>query len=222
MNRVRSAGEVAAQLKPQVAPSPAPQQVVVDEATQRALADLMIRLKGVYTGWRQVWPTDAEALAWQDELLAECIRSGVLDPRLIQQGMRTAGRDRRPWPPTPGEFVSWCLAPEAFGLPGDEKAYRIAMRNTHPAQAGRAYWPHPSIYHAAVACGYLALQGLERKLGLKLFGEKYLDQRRRMAQGETLPPAPIAALPAPMRKGSPEVANQNLAAIRARLGGARG
>lgn len=222
MSAPRNAGEVAANLKPQpLAQVPAPQQVVVDDATQDALADLMLRLKGVYTGWRQVWPTEQEEFAWQDEFLAEGIRSGVLRAGLVDHGMRIAGRDQRPWPPTPGQFVSWCLAPEAFGLPGEEKAYKVAMRNTHPAQAGMARWPHPAVYHAAMACGYLALQNLERKLGQQLFAEKYLEQRRRMARGEELAPAPVAALPAPLRKGSPEVANEHLAKMRARLGGGR-
>ncbi|MEW6460397.1 MAG: replication protein P [Pseudomonadota bacterium] len=222
MSAPRNAGEVAAGLKPQaLTQAHNPQQVVIDDATQAALAELMQRLKGVYTGWRQVWPSEAEEFAWQDEFLAECIRSGVLHQGLIDHGMRTARRDRRPWPPTPGEFVSWCLAPEAFGLPSEEKAYKIAMRNTHPAQAGMARWPHPSLYHAAVACGYLALQNLERKLGFKRFCDMYLEQRRRMARGEELAPAPVAALPAPMRKGAPEVANAHLAKIRGMLGRVR-
>lgn len=223
MSAARNAGQVAASLKPQaITQAQGPQQVVIDDATQAALAELMQRLKGVYTGWRQVWPSEAEEFAWQDEFLAECIRSGVLQQGLIDQGMRTAGRDHRPWPPTPGEFVSWCLAPEALGLPSEEKAYKIAMRNTHPAQAGMARWPHPAVYHAAVACGYLALQNLERKLGMKLFSDKYLEQRKRMARGEELAPAPVAALPAPMRKGAPEVANAHLSRIRGMLGGGRG
>jgi len=219
MNGPRNAALVAANLKPQaMQATPAPQQVVVDDATQAALADLMRRLKGVYTGWRQVWPTEQEEFAWQDELLAECIRSGVLSQGLIDHGMRTAGRDRRPWPPTPGEFVSWCLAPDAFGLPSEDAAYRVAMRNTHPAQAGMARWPHAAVYHAAVACGYLALQNLERKLGFKLFVEKYLEQRRRMARGEELPPAPSAALPERAGPCTPEVGRAALAGLRAKLG----
>ncbi|MVW75373.1 replication protein P [Pseudomonas xionganensis] len=219
MNGPRNAAQVAANLKPRAIPgAPAPQQVVVDEATQTALADLMRRLKGNYTGWRQAWPTEQEEFAWQDEFLGECLRSGVLSQGLIDHGMRTAGRDRRPFPPTPGEFVSWCLAPDAFGLPSEDAAYRVAMRNTHPAQAGMARWPHASVYHAAVACGYLALQNLERKLGFKLFAEKYLEQRRRMARGEELAPAPIAALPERAGPCTPEVGRAALASLRAKLG----
>ncbi|MDT4841128.1 hypothetical protein FQZ97_749690 [compost metagenome] len=96
------------------------------------------------------------------------------------------------------------------------------MRNTHPAQAGMARWAHPAIYHAAVACGYLNLQRLPRRDGIKLFETKYLEQCRRLGRGEELPPAPIAALPAPMTKGSPEVAASALAGIRQKLGGRRG
>lgn len=223
MTAPRSAGEVATSLKPQAAaPANPPQQVVVDESTEAFLADLMRRLKGDFTGWRSVWPTQQEELAWQDEFLGECIRSGLQNQDLINHAMRIAARDRRPWPPSVGEFVAWCLAPEAFGLPGEEKAYKVAMRNTHPAQAGMARWPHPALYHAAVACGYLALQNLDRKLGFKLYSDKYLEQRRRMARGEEIAPAPVAELPAPVRKAAPEVANAHLAKIRVMLGRVRG
>lgn len=213
------AGALAANLRhdPTYVP-PSAKGVEVDAVTQRFIEDLFARLKGLFPAWRNAWPSPEEYRAAQAEWLGEFIRSGIRSEELIQNGIRMAARQRRDFVPSAGQFVSWCLSPEAFGMPSVERAYRQAMRNTHPAQAGMARWSHPAIYHAAVACGYLHLQRLDRRVGMELFESKYFDQVRRVARGEELPPAPVAALPERLSKGSPEVARAALAAIRQRLG----
>lgn len=220
----KNAGEVAAGIDPTKLPSERqqPKSVAVDPGTRAVVDDLFDRLKAHFPAWRQAWPTEAELNTAKREWLAEFMRAGIRSIEQIQAGLRQAARDRNAFVPAPGTFVDWCFAPEAFGLPDIEKAYRVAMRNTHPAQAGCSRWPHAAIYHAAVACGYLNLQRLDRKTGIELFRRKYLEQCRRLGRGEELPPAPIAALPAPMAKGSPEVASKALAGIRERLGVRRG
>lgn len=224
MNAPQHAGQLAANLKPSAVAvaAPAVQVVEVDAKSMAVIDDLFERLKGMFPAWRQAWPTSAEFQAAKDEWIAEFIRSGIRSEEQIQHGVRMAAKFRSAFVPAVGVFIAWCFAPEAFGLPSLDKAYRIAMRNTHPAQAGMARWPHPAIYHAAVACGYLSLQRLDRKLGMQLFEEKYMDQCRKLGRGEVLAPAPVAELPAPMTKGSPEVAAAALAGLRQRLGVRRG
>ncbi|KRW62354.1 replication protein P [Pseudomonas sp. TTU2014-080ASC] len=195
--------------------------VAVDPQTKAVVDDLFERLKAHFPAWRQAWPSELELHAAKREWLAEFMRAGIRSLEQIQAGLRFAARHPSAWVPAPGMFVDWCFSPEAFGLPGLEKAYRIAMRNTHPAQAGIARWPHPAVYHAAVAAGYLNLQRLERKVSMELFKRKYLEQCRRIGQGEELPPAPVAELPAPMGRGSAVVAARALAEIRACIGGIR-
>lgn len=219
----RSAAEVAKNLKRSpVEPAATTQQVQIDPQTRRVVDDLFERLKAIFSAWKQSWPTDVELNAAKREWLAEFMRAGIRQMAQIQHGMRTAAQQRTPFVPTPGVFVSWCFAPEAFGLPVLERAYAQALRNTHPAQAGCARWSHPAVYHAAVATGFFSLQRLERPLGLKRFEDKYLDQCRKLGRGEVLAPAPIAALPAPEKPRSPEVANAALAALRMKIGGGRG
>lgn len=213
------AGDLARQIDPASVPAavqPA-RAVPVDAGTRAVVDDLFERLKAHFPAWRQAWPSEAELAAAKREWLAEFMRAGIRSLEQIQAGLRQAARDRNAFVPAPGAFVDWCFAPEAFGLPDIEKAYRVAMRNTHPAQAGCARWPHAAIYHAAVAAGYLNLQRLERKAGMELFRRKYLEQCRRIGQGEELPPAPVAAIAAEYRKGSPEVAAAALEALRASL-----
>lgn len=221
----KDAADVAKGINPDNLPStqrPAPQVVQVDDQTRSVVDEIFERLKAHFPAWKQAWPTQAELNTAKREWLAEFMRAGIRSLDQIQAGLRQAARDRSAFVPAPGVFVDWCFSPEAFGLPDVEKAYRVAMRNTHPAQAGCARWLHAAIYHAAVAAGYLNLQRLERKAGMELFRRKYLEQCRRLGRGEELPPAPIAALPAPLRKGSPAVASQALAGIREKLGVRRG
>lgn len=219
----KSAGELAAGLQPGKLPAETRQRkvVAVDPATRAVVEDLFERLKPHFPAWRQAWPTEADINAAKREWLAEFMRAGIRSIEQIQAGLRQAARDRNPFAPAPGTFVDWCFAPEAFGLPDTEKAYRVAMRNTHPAQAGFARWPHAAIYHAAVACGYLNLQRLDRKAGMELFRRRYLEQCRRIGRGEELPPAPVAAIAEEHHKGSPEVAAKALAGIRNQLKGGR-
>ena len=64
---------------------------------------------------------------------------------------------------------------------------------------------------------YLGVEGLMYE-----WVDEENDVCRRLGDGEELPPAPVAALPAPLSKGSTEVANEHLAKMRAKLGGRRG
>jgi hypothetical protein len=182
--------------------------------------DLFDRLKAIYPAHRQAWPTPNEFNAAKREWLAEFMRAGIRRIEQIQHGLRMAAQDRGAFVPAVGVFVAWCFDPAAFGLPQIEKAYAITMRNTHPAQVADARWPHPAIYHAAVAAGFHTLQNLNREPGLKRFERCYLDQCRRLGRGEDLPPAPVAALPPPERARNPDVARSALAALRSKLKGA--
>jgi hypothetical protein len=201
-------------------PSP-PKQVQVDPRTKSVIDGLFVRLKGLCPGWRQSWPTDADEGAAKREWLAAFMLNGINDDRQLRGGMRALQAKRRQFVPAVGEFVEWCFSPEALGLPDFESAYKQAVRNTHPASAGRAKWSHPAIYHAAIASGFYSLQRLERDLGLKRFTEKYMDQCRKIGQGIALEPVPIAELPAPFKPATPEVASNELAAIRKLIGGVR-
>ncbi|UCP00082.1 replication P family protein [Metapseudomonas lalkuanensis] len=223
MSAPTHAGDIAGNLElvPAVHHAPA-KAVMIDPVTKKVVDDLFDRLKGIFTGWRATWPTEAEENQSKREWVAEFMRGGIRSMEQIQAGIRTAAKQRKEYVPQVGVFIGWCFAPEVFGLPPLERAYAQAMRNIHPSQAGFARWSHPAIYHAAVASGFYTLSRLERSLGMKRFAEKYEDQCRRLARGEVLPPAPVAALPAPAGPRTPEVGNAALAEIRNRLGGRRG
>lgn len=217
------ASALAASITPQqLATLQAPKVVEVDQGTRQVIDELFETMKGIKPAWRQCWPTQREFNSGKVEWLAAFMRNDICRIEQVQNGVRMAAANTSPYVPPVGEFVAWCFAPEGFGLPSAEVAYTQAVRNIHPAQFACARWSHPAIYHAAVAAGFASLQRLEPALGLKRFASTYLEQCKKLARGEELAPAPVAALPAPQSKGSPEVAAAQLAAIRSKLGGRRG
>lgn len=225
MSRPQNAAQIAAGIDRDSLPASqaAPARPMpVDSATRLVIDDLFDRLKGIHPAWRQAWPTEAELGAAKREWLAAFVKAGIRQVEQIQHGLRMARQNREAFVPPVGQFVDWCFAPEAFRLPPLERAYAQAMRNTHPAQAPVARWSHDAIYHAAVASGFPNLQMLPRDKGLILFDKHYRAVCRRLGRGEQLPPAPVAALPAPLRKGSADVARAALDMIRGKLGARRG
>jgi hypothetical protein len=221
----RLASDLAKQLaaSPVASAPPAPgTRVGIDPQTRAVIDDLFTRLKGIYPAWRQAWPTDAEFAASKLEWIAELMLSGIRDLSQIRYGLRVARAQRdKAFVPPVGVFVAWCFAPEAFGLPDLESAYKQALRNTHPAQAADCRWSHAAVYHASVAAGWYSLQRLDRALGLKRFEDKYLDQCRKLARGELLEPVPVAGLPETAGPRTPEVGRAALAALKQRGGGGR-
>ncbi|MBX9754661.1 MAG: replication P family protein [Pseudomonadaceae bacterium] len=223
MSGAVKASALVSSIKPQhIAALQAPKVVEVDPATRQVINELFETMKGIKPAWRQCWPTQREYDSAKLEWLAAFMRNGICQIEQIQNGIRMAAASTSPFVPPTGEFVAWCFAPEGFGLPSAERAYAQAVRNGHPAQMSCARWSHPAVFHAAVAAGFSTLQRLESGLGLKRFAAKYLEQCKKLARGEELAPAPVAALPAPQNMGSPEVAAAQLAAMREKLGVRRG
>lgn len=162
---------------------------------------------------------NASKLEW----LGEFMRSGISRMEQIDHGMRVVSASKSAFVPAPGVFVSWCFAPEGLGLPSVESAYAQALRNCHPAMRNCSKWYHPAVYHATAAAGFHSLPLLSRELGMASFEKQYLNQCRRIWQGESLAPVPVAELAAPKPKITPDVGNRALAELRAcRAGGSRG
>lgn len=225
MSAARLAGDVAKNLTASPVALAAPAagtRVQIDPQTRAVVEDLFGRLKGIYPAWKQAWPSDDEFAASKREWIAEFMLSGIRDLSQIRYGLRVArAQHDQPFVPPVGVFVAWCFSPEAFGLPDLEAAYKQALRNTHPSQAGHCKWSHPAVYHASVAAGWYSLQRLERHLGLKRFEAKYLEQCKKIGRGEALEPVPVAALPEHAGPSTPEVGRAALAALKKRVGSAR-
>ena len=200
-------------------PDNSPAVVAVDPSTQAVIDDLFLRLRGACGAWRQSWPTEAVMNASKLEWLGEFMRSGITRMEQIDHGMRVVSASKSAFVPAPGVFVSWCFAPEGLGLPSVESAYAQALRNCHPAMRNCSKWYHPAVYHATAAAGFHSLPLLSRELGLASFEKQYLNQCRRIWKGEQLEAVPVAELPGPAPKMTPDVGKRALAELRARRAG---
>ena len=208
--------ERAAQLVATSKPRPVRQPV--DEATGAVVNDVIRELQACYTAWRQAWPDDRALNAYRKSLIKAFAEAGINSLEQVRFAMQRCRQDPADFAPSASKLVQWCQpTPEMLGLVPLERAYSEACRNVHPCMAPQARWSHAAIYHAAVGCGFSNLQVLARDAGLKLFARHYDAICRRLGQGEELPPAPVAAIAAELRKGSPEVAAAALATLRASL-----
>ncbi|WP_236225359.1 replication protein P [Pseudomonas pseudonitroreducens] len=223
MNR---AGQLATQIARR---PPQPADAVIrslDDEGRNAVETLVNKLfreiRGARSGWRQAWPNtealDAAKVSW----LKTFLENGISDwDNQVAYGMQRLRAEPSDWVPSPGKFATWCQpTPESLGLPLLEAAYSEALSKSHPAMAGEARWSHPAVYHAAARAGFRNLQALTRSDGLAALEEQYRRIRQQLVRGEELPPIPQAAITAQPHR-TPEVGNAALAALRAKMKGAR-
>lgn len=207
--------------KPMPAVAPAGQTIHVDDATRAVVDELFDRIRGICSGWKQAWSTPVVMGKAKEEWLAEFIAAGLSQRELIDNGVRVLRQSKRAFVPEPATFIDWCFSADQLGLPSLESAYREALAKTHPAAIGTADWSHAAVYHAAARTGFNTIQSLPRELGLKALEQQYAKIRREIAKGNTLPPVPVASLPAPRKVADVALGNAALAGLRAKIKGAR-
>lgn len=121
---------------------------------------------------------------------------GGLSGQQIAIGLTALAHTKDPqlgkWPPSAPEFRALCEngAPEDNGLPSPGQAYREAVRNAHPAMAGRAEWSCDAVYHAAKETGFYELNNLQAEASRRLFERNYA-----MAVRDFLAGKPLTAMP---------------------------
>lgn len=179
---------------------------------------------------RKLWElmTDAFGYLWTDQhgtedvggswarglagLTGKDIALGMT--RLIDLGERRA--------PTLPEFRALCEPrPEQIGAPPVERAYAEACRNAHPAASRR--WSHPVVFHAAAAVGLQNLLRMSGGASSSRFEREYLAAVRLCIDaGEGAlrqPPPDDDDTPRLVKLTDPAVVAENMAAMRAALGG---
>lgn len=136
----------------------------------------------------------------------------------------TEDKQLQDWPPAAPQFRALCLSrdPEAFGLPGEEKAYREACRRAYRNGPSLHHpWSHPAVCHAALETGFHTLNTLKEDASRKLFARNYAAACRMVMDGEPLRSIPLG-LPDPESASScrtEEGGRRGLAGLRAALHG---
>ncbi|MGX4726136.1 replication protein P [Pseudomonas corrugata] len=188
-----------------------------------AINNLFAELRSIRSAWRQAWPDKETYRESKRQWFQAFLEEGICTQGQIDFGMAQVRKHPGDFIPSPGQFIEWCKpTPEMIGLPPLAAAHREACRNAHPSMAGQGQWSHGAVWHTAKECGFESLNKLDTALSLKLFERNYAITIRRLLAGLPLQPMP-KGLPARVAaKVTPEVGNDALAQLRAKLGGARG
>jgi len=197
-----------------------------DEASSTlvtAVNNLFKELRSIRSAWRQAWPDQETYQASKRQWFQAFIEAGICSQGQIDFGMTQVRKQSGDFIPSPGQFIEWCKpTPEMLGLPSLAVAHREACRNAHPGMAGQGKWSHDAVWHTAKECGFESLNKLDAGLSLKLFDRNYTITIRRLLDGQPLQPMPKALPARAESRITPEVGNDALANLRAKLGGARG
>lgn len=187
-----------------------------------AINELFKELRSIRSAWRQAWPDQETYRASKRQWFQAFLEEGICTQGQINFGMTQVRKQPGDFIPSPGQFIEWCKpTPEMLGLPTLAAAHREACRNAHPGMAGQGKWSHDAVWHAAKECGFESLNKLDTALSLKLFDRNYTITIRRLLDGQPLQPMPKALPARAESRITPEVGNDALANLRAKLGGAR-
>ena len=191
----------------------------IDPGTAKVINALFAELKAIFPAWRQAWP-DAEAEGRAKKTWIKGFQAaGVNRIEQIRHGLaqcRSSGQD---FAPSVGKFLHWCNpTPEQLGLPGVERAFSEAARNSHPAVGCGAKWSHAVVHHAAMATGLRNLFRMDEDKGRQVFARNYQIACRMFAAGEPLRDIPLALPAEVVVPAKPETVRTELEKMRQMLG----
>lgn len=172
------------------------------------------RLKTIFPAWTRALPNvTAEQQAKRQWTLA-FYEAGIRTEQQVNLGLRVARQQQTDWWPSPGKFIRWCRPdPEHFGLPTEERAFRMACRQFIDDELPAA------VTVARENCDPYTWLRLPEAKARQLFSYHYGVVVRRVMQGEDLTPDVPAALPEKpeARPCDPDVAKQHIAHLKAML-----
>lgn len=179
---------------------------------------LFVELQGIFTAWRQAWPTDAALAAAKRNWVRAFMAAGIRDVSQISYGLENCRLSDSDFAPSVGKFVQWCQpTPGALGCPSVAQAYLQACALAHPA-ADRSS-AHSAVWHAASEVGLYELANLPSAKSQPLFERAYGLTLAMLARGEPLRAVPKALPESVSVPASPAKVRSALAEMRNKLRG---
>ncbi|MBL4833630.1 MAG: Replication protein P [Pseudomonas sp.] len=198
--------------------------VEIDQGTALVVNKLFRELQAIFPAWKQAWPDDEALAAAKRSWIKAFMAAGITRVEQIRFGLKMARTSGGDFMPSAGKFVKWCApTPEMLGLPDSEKAFREALRMSHPVMGGRIddpeAWSHIAVRHAALEAGLYSLGRLQMDPARALFGRAYELTCKMVLAGEPLREIPKALPKAATVPADPAKARSAIAAMRAALAG---
>lgn len=196
----------------------------VDEASALVVNKLFRELQAIFPAWKQAWPDKAAVATAKRSWTKAFMAAGITQVEQIRFGLKMARTSGGDFMPSAGKFVKWCApTPEILGLPDAEKAFREALRMSHPVMGARIddpeAWSHIAVRHAALEAGLYSLGRLPMDPARALFGRAYELTCKMVLAGEPLREIPKALPKAATVPADPAKARSAIAAMRAALAG---
>lgn len=171
---------------------------------------------GLYMArWRSNFRSDDDVVSWKGTWTNAFVEEGIT-PHEVKVGLVACRRDAEGWPPTLPQFLAMCRPAVNY-----EASYREAAQQLNLREEGKDSWSHPAIYWATVRIGAFDIRNgsfsAMKSRWVDALNSALADIRSGVLPNEV--PARLAALPAPGKTMSREVAEANLAKIRSMMGG---
>lgn len=174
-------------------------------------------LQVCFPAWQQAFPYQQNLNAAKELWLKEFVRRGISTHEQILWGLQQAREQKRPYWPSPGEFISWCHPdPIAYGLPSVAAAYAEACLLSRPGATHEA-WSHAVVYAAACRTGFNLLNTQHTEVSQPVFERAYKVIVLRFLRDEPINQAPIPKGIPMLPQRNPEVAKPFLQIIKSML-----
>lgn len=171
------------------------------EIEQKVVDRLFDRLKEIFPKWREIWQTDGEVKAAKRQWTKSLVKHGVADVQMIQMGIESARESGWVRPPSPGQFVKWCIesAKEKAGIPSKENAVSqimaIARKSDHARKRAQLC---PAMYQVSRFIDWYDFRRLNAEDASKAISRAYDQMVEHWRSGR-----PFAEQPTMLEHGNP-------------------
>ena len=152
--------------------------------TARIVNTLFDELRSIFPAWRQAWPNDEAESRAKRTWVKGFMRAGVTTLEQLRYGIEACRQMDTDFAPSVGKFVKLCVpTAEDLGLPGDDAAWREAVRNC--GNPDRHRWSHEAVQLAGRAVGWFNIRqsSVPEEVLRKRFDHAYFQLRRRASMG---------------------------------------
>jgi hypothetical protein len=80
-----------------------------NDRVEAVLGELGKQLRSIYPAWKQSLPTTEDVQRWKQQMRQAMVENGINTIEQIERGLAAARADSRPWWPSIGQVVQWCL-----------------------------------------------------------------------------------------------------------------
>lgn len=84
-------------------------EISQDNPVVQIISDTLERLKACKPAWKNSLSSNREVMAWKREWTVAIARAGVVSQEQLERGIVMAQRDTKPFMPSVGQFIEWCL-----------------------------------------------------------------------------------------------------------------